>query len=190
MLIVITIILILMGLMVVILGAIRRRAQIAQTKSLIEALAGGIAMYNGDSGDYPDSFGAAGDYPAGCIATTIDLVDAATDGNIANPPSPYKLFEQLCGADGKGRRVGAKWKEPYVPATPETKDKVRGFPANYFFIDAWGQPLRYFNSSGYLRVNPGLRTNVHLENFDLYSAGPDLLRGNAAANTDNVCNWQ
>ena len=175
-LVVVSIILILMGLIMAAVGAIRQRANESATRLLIGGLSTALEQYFNDWDEYPPTCGVtgsgAGEYPP-------------DDSSIANDGS---LFLALNGPDARGtEKLGSDKKvlkrfPPFLPAMPE---HLRKLDDKVLIVDAFRQPLRYFNCEAYIRskladiANQAERTkkraelekSMHSSRFEIYSLG-------------------
>jgi len=178
MLMVVTIISILMGLVVVVVGAMREHAKKRQTRMVMDAVVMALRNYKKEFDEYPPSPGTEPD----------------------NSPDDGTLWEYL-GREGgpglirkspTGNTAQDKYYEPWLPAgLPGIQKRDDG---KTILMDGWGQPLRYFNCEVYLRTDSGDKTKCfNQRGYILYSLGSDRTDGTTehpeAAN-DNLKSWE
>jgi len=175
--IVIAIMMILMGLIMTVIGGIRKRAKEHSTRLLIDGLASDMQRYHMEFDDFPiDSINTADPY------TTKGTVDA-TGTDFADDGS---LWEQMNGPDGAGvvKVPGTPFEkrlEPFLKLQPENTRKVG---TKTIVMDFFGKPIRYCNAALFLRGG-GDPSKVHNEKMDLWSLGES-----DGKSDDNIQNWQ
>jgi type II secretory pathway pseudopilin PulG len=185
---VIAIMMILMGLIMTVIGTVRKRAKESSTRLLLDGIMSNMSRYHMEFDDYPDSVGG---YAKGSVEATGD--DFADDGSI---------YLQMNSADGAGA-----WKakdtpyqkrlEPFLKLQPEN---LRKQGTNFIVVDFFGRPIRYYNSAMYIRLKEAAAGSsdaaiqaarkaalqkVHNEKVDLWSLGDSLTNPE-----DDIKNWQ
>jgi prepilin-type N-terminal cleavage/methylation domain-containing protein len=183
MLVVVAIIAILAAFLLPTLAAVRQKAKIKATRTLIDGIAAGMERYFIDFDEYP---------PSSDAATTPPGVPAE-DGAI---------YKYLCGADGKGliKKVGTVEThiDPYVNIPVENVRKGSG--GIMYVVDAWGNHVIFRNCRVYYENqragNPNYKPvpsndSHNPTSFDMWSFGPDK---KASADPhkdleDDIANW-
>jgi len=178
MMVVIAIIVILIGLILPTIGAVRERAKIKATQTLIQGIDAALRRYYMDMDEYPPS-------------TVADLGDP--------DPKPDSLYLYLCGTDGKGikKKTGdvTRKYEAYMVPPPEN---IRKIGAEIHIVDSWGNDIVYLNCKRYTDQMRGPDPNYvddgkcrNPNSFDLYSVGPDRQKDPDPLNlVDDICNWK
>jgi type II secretory pathway pseudopilin PulG len=171
--IVMAIMMILMGLIMTVIGSVRKKAKENSTRLLLDGIASSMSRYHMEFDDYPDSVGG---YTKGSVDAVDD--DFADDGS---------LYVQMNSDDGLG-----SWKakdtpyqkrlEPFLKLQPECLRKVG---TQMTVLDLFARPIRYFNCVRYLRDYGGDPNKVHNQKIDLWSLGDSLNNPD-----DNIQNWQ
>lgn len=163
MLIVVAIIVILVGLLMPVLGAVREAAKKKATLALINGISAGMERYFTEFDEYPPS--------------TVDL-------GMGDTPDPTSIYKYLCGVDGRGitRVIGTSNKktrryDPFI--SPPAENMIKS-GTDTIIIDSWGKPVVFLNCRFYTESkrasNPSYVPDTLCKNpntFDLYSTGPD-----------------
>lgn len=153
MLIVVTIIALLMALLMPLYGTVRDKARKTATKTLIKVVESALEKYRNDMEAFPPT-------PAN---STED------DGT---------LLLYLNGPDGKGvlANPGTPREKRYEPYLAITNDFVKHQDAKLIIVDAWGQPLHYFNCKSWVDTGHNPKFCHNPDSVDLYSTGSDRKR--------------
>lgn len=175
--IVIAIMMILMGLIMTVIGGIRKRAKEHSTQLLLDGLASSMSRYFMEFDDYPvDSVNTVSPY------ASKGTVDAVGDDFLDNG----SLWEQMNGPDGAGvvKSPGTPYEkrlEPFLKLQPENTRKVG---SKTLIIDFFARPIRYCNAALFLRGG-GDKSKVHTEKVDLWSLGESDRKPD-----DDIKNWK
>lgn len=175
--IVIAIMMILMGMIMTVIGGIRKRAKEHSTRLLLDGLASDMARYHMEFDDFPiDSVNVSSPYNT---MGSVDAVgsDFADDGS---------LWRQMNGTDGSGviKSPGTPFEkrlEPFLKLQPENTRKEG---TDTIVIDFFAKPIRYFNAALFLRGG-GAADKVHNQKIDLWSPGES-----DAKSDDDIYNWK
>lgn len=180
---VIAIMMILMGLIMTVIGGIRKRAKEHATRLLLDGIASDMSRYHMEFDDYPyDSENAPkADGSVNLTKNSVDNYDDFLDNG--------GIFLQMNGADGSGVIKNAntpyeKRLEPYLKLQPEN---VRKAGTTMIIMDFFYRPIRYFNAQVYLRscpVNTGT-DKMHNQKVDLWSFGES-----ESNPEDDIKNWK
>lgn len=181
MMVVIAIISLLVALIVPTIGAVREKARLKATRTLVDVLAAGLERYLVDFDEFPPS----------------------TSDELGDTPVPDSLYLYLCGAEGRGlikitgegSNALKQHVEAYVVPPPEYLKKVG---AQTFIIDSWGMEVTYLNCRAYTErmraANPGYVDDGKCHNpmtFDLYSMGSNRAKDPDPLNlVDDITNWK
>ncbi len=153
MLIVITIIALLMALLMPIYGTVRDKARRTATKALISVVGSALEKYYNDMESYPPT-------PA----------DSSEDDGT--------LVLYLNGPDNKGvtANPGTPREKRYEPYLAITNDFIKHVSNKLVIVDAWGQPLHYFNCKAWVNQGKNPLFCHNPDSFDIYSTGSDRKR--------------
>ncbi|NLF38841.1 prepilin-type N-terminal cleavage/methylation domain-containing protein [bacterium] len=168
---VITIIGLLAGLTIAVVGPIARRNQYSAARADIQRLETALNLYYNDCGAYPPTPSEPGNNAEVIAALTGDL-------------DHDKLYNPTSG----DLKRGPNWGGPYFQI-----DKKVDSSGN--FLDPWNMPYRYFNNE---REDPTCKANPN--SYLLYSCGIDrkadddpresILNSKSPSNVDNIKNWE
>jgi type II secretory pathway pseudopilin PulG len=177
MLVVIAVIAILMGLLLPTIAAVREKAKVKATMTLVQGLSAALERYKEDFDDYPPS---------------------NTDLGLGGTIEADSLYRYLCGKEGRGltRTLGTRTirYEPYIQPPQEHVKKVG---TEFFLVDSWGMEVKYANSKEYtdaqIAGNPSYVDDGKCRNpksFDLWSTGPDRKQDpDPLKLKDDITNW-
>jgi len=175
-LLVISIIGLLVGILLPVLSAVKKRGQIRATQPLIAGISSALNQYYADFDEYPPS---TPDYPAsGRIPSVTKLSGPATE--------PDSLYKYLNGPDGEGFTItnsaGSRHYGPYMKGLPKENLSISG--TQTIVTDSWHHPLVFLNCKAHLLAN-GDPSLCHNRDFDIYSVGPDGMRDPLNDDKDN-----
>ncbi len=159
---VLAIIMILASMVLVVSKGALTRAKKSKAEAMIASLSVAVSMFYNDCGNYPDTqvFSA---YPEPVYANIIQ----------ANETLRYCLYESAVAAFYSG------WKGPYIEVKSSDLLNI-GAGAYEEIIDPWKKPYAFCS-----KRNTPIAVLHNKGTFDIYSAGPDGIYGNA----DDINNW-
>jgi len=196
--IVIAIMMILMGLVMTVIGTVRKRAKENATRLLLDGVASSMSRYHMEYDDYPiDTMNPLkSDGTVTINRTTADAsgTDFADDGN---------LFKQMNGDDGLGSKKNwdtpyQKRLEPFLKLQPENLRKEG--TSKLVVYDFFSRPIRYCNAEIIIRTKVAeagddeaakeaarkdIMKKVHNDKVDLWSLGDNPNKAE-----DDIQNWQ
>jgi type II secretory pathway pseudopilin PulG len=175
--IVIAIMMILMGMIMTVIGGIRKRAKEHSTRLLLDGIASDMSRYHMEFDDYPiDSINTTSPYAS---QGTVDAVgdDFSDDGS---------LWEQMNGTDGTGtmKSPGTPYEKRLAPFLKLQPENTRVEGTKTIVMDFFAKPIRYCNAALFLRGG-GDESKVHNEKVDLWSLGESN-----AKSDDDIYNWK
>jgi type II secretory pathway pseudopilin PulG len=193
--IVIAIMMILMGLIMAVIGPVRRAAKERSTRLLLDGIAPNMARYHMEFDDFPidtvNPLQADGSVIPNRGTEDAGVNDFADDGS---------LCLQMNSADGLG-----SWKskdtpyqkrlEPFLRLQPEN---IRKEGTKMIIYDFFGRPIRYCNAEIFIRSSASAsdsdevrrtkeeaaRKKVHSNKVDLWSLGESVTKSD-----DDITNW-
>ena len=197
-LIVIAILAALIGLTTAAVTAVQRKSQVKACKATIDAIAGALASYESDFGDYPPtSLAALGARTNRTNEGSEALVRCLTTKDRGGP---YYDFKEQDLGNTDGDRLSGRG---------DRTSSALGSRELYEVLDPWGNPLIYFHHRDYkrprgldryqttgeeglqtCRPRPSDKTGQYpgYGRFVIWSCGPDGV--NEDGEGDDVCSWK
>lgn len=193
--IVIAIMMILMGLIMAVIGPVRKAAKERSTRLLLDGIASNMARYHMEFDDFPiDTVNPL--KADGSVTTNRGSVDAAGE-DFADDGS---LYVQMNSADGLG-----SWKAKDTPYQKRLEPFLRLQPENIYkngtnliIYDFFSRPIRYCNAEIFIRSSAlptdsadvratkedAARKKVHSNKVNLWSLGDSVTKSD-----DDINNW-